>query len=196
MRYDQLTGKMSSKDYLKYALFALMEEKNIFRITVKELCDKARVNRSTFYANYTGLDVFFREVMAETARGLVDAVESGPPQKLLSDKNVAYCRYTKWFLYVHDHANEFRLLMGPNGTTMFRDVLLKQGINWYSQLLTSVMPRFENLASLDVIAHYIVHAHLGLLEYYLTQGAKYSTEYMAQQMVNITFVGPYSLLGL
>ena len=68
MKYEQFTGKMSSKDYLKYALFALLEEKNIYRITVKELCDKAVVNRSTFYANFESLNSFYQHIMNEVAR--------------------------------------------------------------------------------------------------------------------------------
>ena len=57
------------------------------------------------------------------------------------------------------------------------------------------MPKLGDRISPDILSHYIINAHLGLLEYYLESGMKYSPEYMAQQMVNITMAGPYSLLG-
>lgn len=41
-----------TKAALEEALLDLMAEKPIDRISVKELCDKADVNRSTFYAHY------------------------------------------------------------------------------------------------------------------------------------------------
>ena len=183
--------------YLKYALFALLEEKNIYRITVKELCDKAVVNRSTFYANFESLNSFYQHIMNEVASGLVTAVESeGRPQTMLHDKAVAIRRYTKWYAHVHNHADEFRLLLGVNGTAVFRELLLKQGIDWYIELLSSITSKFSDKVSLDILAQYIINAHLGLLEYYLESGMKYSPEYMAEQMVNITMSGPYSVLGL
>lgn len=196
MEYQKFFGKMSSRDYLKFALLSLLEEKNIYKITVKELCERAMINRSTFYANYMDLDDFFNSVMAEVAGGLVAAVESeGRPHMLLSDRNAAYRRYTKWYQHVHDHADEFRLLLGTNGTPIFHEILLRQGIDWYNQLLAPIMPKLGDRISPDILSHYIINAHLGLLEYYLESGMKYSPEYMAQQMVNITMAGPYSLLG-
>lgn len=187
MEKTRFTGKLSSKDYLKFALFALMEEKNIYQITVKELCEKAMVNRSTFYANYPSQDIFYQQVMREVAYGLVKAVETeGAPQEMLRNKALAYRRYRKWYTHVHDHYDEFRLLLGVNGTARFRDLLLKQGINWYTQLLSPVMSRIGGNISLDVLVNYVINAHLGLLEYYINSGMKYSPEYMAEQMVNIT----------
>ena len=197
MEYSLFTGKMSSKDYLKCALFALLEQKNIYKITVKELCSRAVVNRSTFYFHYNSLDAFFQEVMAEVASGLVEAVESETnPQSILESKEIACLRYTKWYFHVHDHADEFRLLLGHNGPNAFRELLLRQGMDWYTQLLSPMMPRFERQIELDILVNYVIHAHFGLLEYYLSQGMRYSPEYMAQQMVNITFVGLCSLFGL
>lgn len=44
-----------SKRMIRESLFALMQEKPLNKITVKEICDKADVNRSTFYAYYTDI---------------------------------------------------------------------------------------------------------------------------------------------
>ena len=196
MEYKNFTGKMSSRDYLKYALFALLEEKNIYKITVRELCDKAMINRSTFYANYESLDVFFSSVMEDVASGLVAAVESeGRLQDMLRSKETACRRYAKWYDHVHDHADEFRLLLGPNGPVVFHDLLLEQGIRWYAQVLKPIIPKLSEKIPADIMTHYIVNAHLGLLTYYLDSGMKFSTKYMSEQMVNITMAGPYSLLG-
>ena len=72
--------------------------------------------------------------------------------------------------------------------------MVRQGVDWYSHLLNPVKSRYEGQVSKEVLVHYIVKAHMGLLEYYLDSGMKYSPEYMAVQMVNITMAGPYSLL--
>ncbi|MBN2797499.1 MAG: TetR/AcrR family transcriptional regulator [Clostridia bacterium] len=41
-----------TKLFLKESLIDLLEEKNIGSITIKELCEKADVNRGTFYKHY------------------------------------------------------------------------------------------------------------------------------------------------
>ncbi len=43
---------MLTKKLLKDSLVSLLKEKTIFRITIRELCDTAGINRSTFYKYY------------------------------------------------------------------------------------------------------------------------------------------------
>ena len=45
-----------TKMFLKNAILELLKEKPLNKITIQELCDKAEVNRSTFYAHY--LDIY------------------------------------------------------------------------------------------------------------------------------------------
>lgn len=40
---------------LKSALLELMKDSDFEKITVKQICEKAQVNRSTFYAHYTDI---------------------------------------------------------------------------------------------------------------------------------------------
>lgn len=42
-----------TKMFLKESLIDLLEEKSIFKITIKEICEKADINRATFYAHYS-----------------------------------------------------------------------------------------------------------------------------------------------
>lgn len=42
------------------ALFALLEEKDFEFITIKEICKKAQVNRSTFYLHYDNTKILSR----------------------------------------------------------------------------------------------------------------------------------------
>ncbi len=48
-----------TKRYIQESLILLMESKSIYKISIKELCDKAGINRSTFYNHYKSqLEVF------------------------------------------------------------------------------------------------------------------------------------------
>ena len=50
------------------ALIALMQKKEFEYITVKELCDKAGVNRSTFYLHYENMS----DLLEETLQHIMD----------------------------------------------------------------------------------------------------------------------------
>ena len=52
--WDTMLDKRNqrSRAALRKALVELMREKSVNRISVKELCEHARVNRSTFYGSY------------------------------------------------------------------------------------------------------------------------------------------------
>jgi AcrR family transcriptional regulator len=45
------------------ALLILLEKKDINEITVKEICEKAGVNRTTFYLHYQNIDDLFQETI-------------------------------------------------------------------------------------------------------------------------------------
>ena len=42
-----------TKMVLRNALIKLLETKPISRITIKEICEEADINRTTYYAHYT-----------------------------------------------------------------------------------------------------------------------------------------------
>ena len=50
------------------ALISLLEKKDFAYITIKEICDKAGVNRSTFYLHYENTS----DLLAETTRYIID----------------------------------------------------------------------------------------------------------------------------
>lgn len=57
------TRQTKTKARLYQAFIALLEERGFNQITVKELCDRAQINRGTFYNNYT--DIYDLETWLE-----------------------------------------------------------------------------------------------------------------------------------
>ncbi len=50
------------------AFLAILEKKDFAYITAKEICEKAGVNRSTFYLHYETID----DLLSETAQHIID----------------------------------------------------------------------------------------------------------------------------
>lgn len=43
---------VKTKENITHSFLELLEKKSIEKITVKELCEKARISRNTFYQHY------------------------------------------------------------------------------------------------------------------------------------------------
>ena len=54
-----------TKRLLRDALLSMMETKQIQQISVRELCEKAEINRSTFYKHYGAPENIFQEIQQE-----------------------------------------------------------------------------------------------------------------------------------
>ena len=60
---------------IKAAFESLICEKDYEKITVKELCDRARINKKTFYTYYETLDALLAELQTELSAGFLDRVK-------------------------------------------------------------------------------------------------------------------------
>lgn len=56
-----------TKRAIKNAFFELMDEKPVDKISVTELCERADINRSSFYAHYVDYPAFLDELECEIA---------------------------------------------------------------------------------------------------------------------------------
>ncbi len=60
---------------IKGAFENLICEKDYEKITVKELCDRARINKKTFYHYYETLDALLAEMQEELSAGFIDRIK-------------------------------------------------------------------------------------------------------------------------
>ena len=69
-----------TKMVLKQALLELMQRKPINKITVKEVCERAELNRATFYAHYSDcfdlLENIEEDLFGQFERSMQDYVQS------------------------------------------------------------------------------------------------------------------------
>ena len=75
-----LTGKedlrvIKTIEAIKQSFETLICEKDYEKITVTELCEKARINKKTFYHYYSTLDDLLSEMQAELTEGFINKVK-------------------------------------------------------------------------------------------------------------------------
>lgn len=65
-----------TKRLLRESLLELLRDKPVEHITVKELCELAELNRSTFYAYYNDVPALYQEMGGELAQALLDHIRA------------------------------------------------------------------------------------------------------------------------
>lgn len=107
-----------TKHLIRTALVELMEEKMLERITIKELCERADVNRSTFYLHYSDqrnvLNDIKETVCAKTVEMFSETGFDDPES------------FAEQFLcYVRDNDRVFRALIMNDEGDSFRYTLME-----------------------------------------------------------------------
>lgn len=81
-----------TKMLLRDSFLDLMQQKPVGKITVKELCDRAAVNRATFYAHYADIYGLYEEIERDLAQTIMQSLGSTMADSSLKDFSRDICR--------------------------------------------------------------------------------------------------------
>lgn len=145
-----------SKILLKNALMDLLSEKgSVTKISVRELCERADLNRSTFYAHYSEPKELLEEVEAE----LLDATREHL-QKIGAENDVGAHRYLLSFLiYIKENDKPFRTLLIDAGDPEFRSKFMQQSIIQFVENLDIAFPKEQE----QYVYSYILNGSTGVI---------------------------------
>lgn len=143
------------------ALLELLDRKDLEYISVKEICDKAGVNRSTFYLHYENIG----DLLEESIQYVIDdfvSIFKNNPQSFISKMND--CPVEELYLITPQYLSPF-LEYIKNNKRIFMTVLKNSGSfrldKAYADMFKYVfLPIFKRMKISDKNAKYIVSYHI------------------------------------
>src|SRR5690625_5167739 len=102
---------------LKESLMTLLLKKQIFSITVKEICELADINRSTFYAHYDNPFDLLEQIEQE----LIDDLNSFLSSYNFSKEDEALKMTEKLIEYFATKQKECQILLSENSHSSFEE---------------------------------------------------------------------------
>jgi AcrR family transcriptional regulator len=145
-----------SKLLFKNALMDLLKEKgSINKVSVRELCDRAELNRSTFYAHYNEPNDLLMEIETE----LLDATEEHL-KKIGEENDAGAHKYILSFLqYIKQNDKQFRTLLIDSADPEFRSRFMRQSIIQFVENLRIELPKELE----QYIFSYILNGSTGII---------------------------------
>lgn len=171
-----------SRQLLREALISLIAEKGYERLTVRDITERATVNRSTFYKHYRDKEDLLRQTGREVFEQLVSCFEGHEQTSQEEDSRQTLVRMFEHFT---QHCDFYRVMLSERGFPHFQFYLEKVMRSALSKFKDILLPQGEREVPFDFFLHYVSAAYTGMVAWWLRNDMKYSTKYMATQLMSL-----------
>lgn len=202
MNYEKMDRRIGkTRNAIKDAFTELIDEIGFDAVTVRNLTEKANINRSTFYLHYRDkYDLLEKseEEIIKKIEEISENVSKLTPKELnkLYSGNKPFPFVVKLAEYFQGNAQFLKVILGPKGDSSFQD-RIKKIIE--KNMVENIISKFEGekfLVPIDVLVAYIISAHFGVILHWLNTGMKQSPEEIATIIFNLTIQGPINAMGI
>lgn len=164
---------------LQDGLIELMKEKSIARITIKELCERADVNRTTFYAHYTDQYDLLRKIEDDVLVWLKEAITTIMDK---TDKSGTIEVLEGMCQFILENSRHLQVLLSEQGDIDFQKelfMLIYRSMSSPSALNTGLGKNEETFI-------FVVNGSVGLIQHWLKNGFYKSAKEMAETIYDMT----------
>ncbi|MFV0343182.1 MAG: TetR/AcrR family transcriptional regulator [Anaerocolumna sp.] len=177
-----------TKMVIKDSLVKLLQQKPMSKITIKELCELADINRATFYAHYTDQYDLLQKIEEELVEDIT---------KYLSHYNIknslmeSVDMLEKILEYIKENYELIDLLLDTNGDIKFHQEIIK--ILGYGNFKS--LTSFEPTDTAEYLFYFSVHGCMGVIQKWLKDGMKKTPREMAELILKMDLNGRSSFLS-
>ncbi len=169
---------------LEDSLIELLQKKHIDKISVKEICEKADINRSTFYAHYSDPNDLLQRIVQSAMNDLNDYMDNF---SYLDSGAESIQIISRIFEYIIANAGLFKVILGENGDIALQKKIMmivqQEGMkDWWSKIEL-------NEEFVEYLLLFGVNGSVGIVQKWLQNGMKQSASEMAEIIVTLTFKG-------
>lgn len=171
-----------TKMVLKDSFLNLLENKDISRITVKEICEDADINRATFYSHYTDVYDLLKKIESE----FLDNVNVYLSQLDKKGKNVNdFILAEKIFDYIKDNAKLCKLLLSERGDISFQKKIMTIV---YDKIISELTDNNKiSMEDAEYVYSFTITGCVGIVQKWLFDDMKKSSRFMSEMVIKLTY---------
>ncbi|RLL43901.1 TetR/AcrR family transcriptional regulator [Oceanobacillus piezotolerans] len=177
--------KNRTKEHFQLALTDLTKQKGFHSVTVKDIVDKAKYNRSTFYTHYQDKYELAEDLLCSLLDGLMEAV--GEPYQLKQKVNTDHLTAKSFNIisYIYENRNFFELITYqdtiPDLHTRFPETILKIYQEKFEFETINHLP-----VDMDYFKRYTAYGFFGLLSNWISTGFETSQEEFIEEVIRLS----------
>ena len=180
-----------TKNALREAMIELITEKPLTSITVKDVCARADINRSTFYIHYKDVNDLLLHLEDEMAERLSELCRRHDPKDSMTG---GYPFLTDLYAFIQENADLCKVLLGGYGDRAYTEricrILRDDFIEAYLSLLCP-----GDREKIHYFCAFIVPGNLMLALRWLQDGTRESPEEIARFAGQFISSGVQSFAG-
>ncbi|WP_310551672.1 TetR/AcrR family transcriptional regulator [Paenibacillus glufosinatiresistens] len=183
---------LRTRRLLKQAFFELLQEREVDKITVNQLAERATINRVTFYLHYRDVPDLMDRIADEMIReisGILSVDNPDPEQR--NSPGGRRERLLKLLEHIADNSKFYKSVLATRRISVFAERLL----DLISNLILGEIQRQEQLQpdgssmqiQKDIAIWYGSSALMGVIIKWLQNDMPYSPAYLARQFAMLTY---------
>jgi AcrR family transcriptional regulator len=168
-----------TKRLLKDSLINLLTKKNISKITIKEICEDADINRATFYAHFANQYDLLKSIEEDFIANILSDLTHQPK----SHKNTLILA-ERILTYIYTNVTLSKILLSDRGDVNFQKRII--GLVHENLLadLASVTPKDTERA--DFISAYAISGAIGIIQKWFDNDLNKSPLEVAKLIAELT----------
>lgn len=175
--------KKYTRMVLKESFIKCMQKKPLSRITIKEVCEFADINRSTFYTHYTDL----YDLLCQIEDAIIEDLNQTLSSYNNSKNEEAIEMIEKILEYLAENRESCQTLFGEHGALSFqKKVMMLANHHMINTLKTD---RHNITYNLEYLSLYIINGSIHVIQHWLKNGLDQSTQEMAEMITKLAYEG-------
>jgi AcrR family transcriptional regulator len=183
---------IKTRKLIREAFIKLLDRKGLNGVTINNIAEMAMINRSTFYLHYTDKYDLFQQTMDEAIQNILQLVA---PKAHIIDGKLEYDSFVQnissILKMVENDALLYKIILNDKEKTgvskKFEDALIEK--------LDICFPG-NILITRDLFIEMITSLYMSAIRWWLNGDMKYSSNFIAEQLVQLLVAGPSKTAGI
>jgi AcrR family transcriptional regulator len=165
---------MITKKMLKSSLIEILKTKSIYKVSIRELCEKAEINRSTFYKYYGSQFDLLAEMESDVISLVTDSLsdDAGKDSHSLAEM----C------CYLENNIELSRLLINNNIDPQFPEKIFS--LPQVRQIINQVLGTKYNESEFEYISNFLTYGAYQIIRLWINKENRESPEEIANLILN------------
>ena len=168
---------LMTKKVFREVLLELLQSKPLSKITISEICEKADLNRSTFYAHYMDVGDLLHDIENEMISNIPKVYDNDGYR----GKTVKTAELESFFDYVKEHAFEFRVLLIDSDSNAFFESLKNAILKYYISVNRTYLSLDKEFQLI-----YSVNGAIGMMLEWIKRDFPYDTKAFTKMVMENT----------